>query len=92
MRKKIRKKCANCGYIFDVEEGTKKELKCAKCESNAIDDYEVGLYKPSKPWKPTPNIDPYDPYQPRKPKPDDDWWPTTPWTWIPHYRYWCIVG
>ncbi len=81
MKKKIRKKCANCGYIFDVEEGTKKELKCAKCGSNAIDDYKDVPCNPFKPWKPTPNIEPYEQPSPWKPMPDDGWWPSKHWRW-----------
>ena len=53
----IRKKCANCGFIFDVTV-TSKKLKCPKCRSNAVDDYNIFKYNPTytepkqNDWKP----------------------------------------
>ena len=100
MKKKVRKKCANCGYIFDamVEDsipikGTKKELKCPKCGSNAIDDYKKP-YFPDEPWRPIPPFDPKPDIEPYKP-----WIPSEPWR-IPitpdpwprrRYKYWCVI-
>ena len=75
---KIRKKCANCTYIFDVEKDTKKEIKCPKCGSNAIDDYDINLIR--KQYLPTFKITPM--------PPNDDVWPWNLWKWKP-IKYWC---
>ena len=47
----IRKKCANCGFIFDIDI-YEKGIKCPKCDSNALDDY----IETPNPWK---DIKPY---------------------------------
>lgn len=43
--------CANCGYVFDVND-MEVDIKCPKCGSNACDDYKLIVKK----WLESPPI------------------------------------